>query len=154
MPNASFVVTRLALPLLVLLPMAGPSVAGPADYNFQIVGQPTRTGAGTAIVVRLIRTADGPVTDAHLYYQSAQSLNAKAWSAAGPRVAMQSDGQGNYTVVVRGAIAEGDPLHFVAEIPAHSSIAVAPKPGVEHAAESIATQPAETVSWSIRYHKT
>jgi len=150
MSHGSFV-ARLALPALILLSMAGPSVAGPADYNFQIVGQPAQTAAGTAIKVRLTYTADGPVTGAHLYYQSAQPLNAKAWSAPGPRTAMQSDGQGNYTVVVHGAIAEGDPLHFVAEIPARFKPVASQTTNGQPA---MVDDPAETVSWSIRYHKT
>jgi hypothetical protein len=155
MPNTPVVLVRLALPLLVLPSMAGPSSAGPADYNFQIVGAPTQTAAGTTIKVRLTYRADGPVTDAHVYYQSAQPLNAKAWATSGPRTAMQSDGHGNYTVVVRGPVSEGDPLHFIAEIPSHSSIVRAPNSaGASPASDAAIANPAETVSWSVRSPKT
>lgn len=152
MPKSRLVLAGLALPLLGVVSLSAPAAAAPADYRIQLAGEPRPTAGGTEITVRVLRTNDGPVKDAHVYYQSPDPLNPKSWAGGRPRVAMQSDGQGDYTIVVHEQIKQGDPLHFIAQVPSQIAVVPASQP-VQHAAQSVETVPDEIVQWTVRWHK-
>lgn len=98
-------------------------MAAAADYRFEVVGQPIKTGTQATVTVRLVRVqTNQPVANAVIFQQRLEmSMQGMAPMSAvvGPA---QPDGQGNYRFAVQTGM-EGDwTLTIAARIQGESEV--------------------------------
>lgn len=96
----------------------GPANSG--DYKFELVGEPTFTGKGTTVTVRLVRLDESLVAGAQLYAEHWIPTGLKARPSVRQRIMLQVDGPGNF-IYHSDFLHQGDTLELAAIIGPDSS---------------------------------
>lgn len=98
-------------------------VAAAADYRFEVVGQPIKTGTQATVTVRLVRVqTNQPVANAVIYQQRLEMQMQGMAPMSGVVGQAQPDGQGNYRLAVQTRM-EGDwTLTLAARIQGESEV--------------------------------
>ncbi len=100
-----------------------PLMVAAADYRFEVVGQPVKTGTQATITVRLVRAqTNQPVTNAVIFQQRLEMLMQGMAPMGGVVGPAQPDGQGNYRFAVQTGMAGDWTLTLAARIQGESDV--------------------------------